>query len=141
MGVVLMEYYIRTKKELDFDLSDAFTSHHDAKQTMDKMHIKNKENSKIIEIPEIRNGLNLFRGENSYYGTIIGTGSSLYFISDLSKEDYIPDPFDKQRLFKRFVEEVFLPIESYCEGIEFHNVKDFDIDNILSAVDFTKEND
>ncbi|WP_297419420.1 hypothetical protein [Clostridium sp.] len=131
-----MNYYIKTLKELNYELSEPFNTYEEAESKYKHLHEKTKRKSTIIKIPYIKNGLVLYKN-NEPYKTIVGYSANLYF---LKKNPYdnneMTDIVRKEILIKWFIEEKLNPIEEYKNDIQFHNV-----DEMFSKSDivFTEE--
>lgn len=123
-----MYYYIRTAKEGNYELSEPYGTFAEAKHKLENMHKKNRDKSKVVEIPEIREGLNLYRMNGSYFTTIIGESSRVWYCNRLDeKRELIDDAFQKDTVMKWFVDEKLYPAESYTEDIEFVHIQDLDL--------------
>jgi len=121
-----MKYYIRTKKELNYELSEPFDTQKQAEEKFEHLHKKTKAKSSVISIPEIRNGLILYLNNGYYYKTICGSGKSLWFLKDNPKDDEIPDPMLKENLLNLFLTNKLLSVEEYYEdeNVKFENIQD-----------------
>lgn len=123
-----MFYYIRTKKEQDYEISEPYSTFAEAKHKLENMHKKNREKSKIVEIPEIREGLHLYRMNGAYLGTIIGESKNLYYVNRLDdRKDTTDDGYRKETVLRWFIEEKLYPVESYAEGINFVHIQDLEL--------------
>lgn len=119
-----MLYYIKTNKELTYELSEPFSTREEAQLKIDKMHKKKKYKSEIVVLPSsIRDGLKLYKSNNEYYCTIVGSSDTLWFLqADISKNEVLT-PLRKQKLIDWYVSELLIPKEEYNDNIEFKDIK------------------
>lgn len=118
-----MDFYIRTIKENNYVLSEPYNTLEEAETKLQHLHKKSKPTAKIIKIPEVKNGLNLFR-EGKYYRTIVGSSKYVYFLDNVNKPMDICDVVLKEHLQNWYVKEILDGIETYSDDIEFKDVKD-----------------
>ena len=97
-----MQYYIRSKKELHFILSAPFGTRESAEAELNKADDRTKKKSTIFEVPTIKDGLNLYRS-GSYWKTIIGKSTNLWFLNDVDNLDDISTPVNKETLVNWFI--------------------------------------
>lgn len=134
-----MNYYIsKLIKRNQYELLDMFNTNEEAEIAFNKLSEKNKIASKVVSIPEIKDGLILYRN-GKYYRTIIGMSEFVYFLQeDINDKNEIVDPVMKENLIKWFIEEKIDAIEKYNKDLKFQNVEDTlnknDIDNARNDV-------
>ena len=99
------------------------------KQAERKLKKSFSENGKILEIPEVRAGLRLYRNkDNSYYGTIIKETKSLFLVNDTENIDEMSTPILKDNMIKKWFVSGFLKdgIEDIDERFEMNFYKEED---------------
>jgi len=127
-----MNYYLynESKKELSSPITEQWI----AETQLSKLHKSTRDKTKVIAIPEIKEGLKLFKGniENpKYYETIVGSSGSSWVCdyTDGSPRQDPQDMFIKDNLFKLFLTGKLANIELYEEDKKYKHVH---VDNKLS---------
>ena len=137
-----MQYYIQTKKELNYILSAPFDTRESAEAELEKADDKTKKKSVIYEIPTIKDGLNLYRN-GSYWKTIIGEITCLWLLGDINDLDDISTPVEKETLVRWFIKMNLDIREDYNNGIEFKDLDyvGYDSDDKINVGDDNKESE
>jgi hypothetical protein len=119
-----MQYALVVTKGKDKELYKLYDNYEKAEKKLKKSF---KENGTILEIPEVRAGLVLYRADLRYYGTIIHETKCLWLINDTDKMNEISTPILKEHIINFFIKGVFKDgIEEYDENYVNEYYKDED---------------
>ena len=130
-----MKWYIKSKKELSYELSEGFDDFEECQQKLNHMHQKKRDKSKIVQIPEIKNGLILYKN-GFFYSLITGHSNSEWFIQkDLTNKNEIATPVRIEKMIDWFACKMLDAVEQYRDDIEFIDVQD------VSGWDMEREGD
>lgn len=139
-----MNYYLYNESKKD--LSDPITEKWIADYQLSKLHKNTRDKTKVISIPEIKEGLKLFTGtkENpKYYETIIGSSASSWICdyTDGRPSQQPQDMFIKDNLLKLFLKGTLAPIEEYEseDRIEYIHVNNVALEG--TEVNINEENE
>ena len=119
-----MKWYIKSKKELSYELSEGFDSKEEAEEKLSHMHKKKKDKSEIISIPEIKNGSVLYKNGFIYFYVTGHSNSEWFLQKNLTDKNEIATPVRKEKMIDWFACKMLDAVEQYCDDIEFIDVRD-----------------
>ena len=117
-----MNYYIvKTIDHNQYELSEPFETKEEIEAKYSRLQTKTKKISKVVQIPDIRDGLVLYKN-GEYYKTITGTGSVYFLSKDVNDKHELTDMVSKESLLKWYIDGKIDTVEEYNDSIEFEDI-------------------